>query len=625
MPAPKKQVPKAEQQMDPQFARMQKTRRMELAINEVVFDHKPTATTAKRYGVSRQQLHVRVSELKKQQAEAAERGEVARAEKLGETVHVSNERIRVPSFREFDKLYFSGIVCPDCQVHHETPDFHYEIIDALAGPDKRLMINVPVYHAKSTIATVKSTVYNLVKDPNSMTLLVSKTSDLAEQFLGSIVQWLTDPNLYETTPRNLIQDFGPFQSPGARWNAKAIYVTGRTSAEKDPSVQCVGVKGQIYGRRATRIIFDDIADTENQRSPDIIQQQLEWINKMALSRVGRNGKAAFIGTRVASGDIYSHLERAIQTMKVIRYPCIFDEAEGRVLWPDHFPISAAIERRSEMTPADWQLIYQQIDTPGAGASFSPEIIENCLDHSRTLGMYDPSWTLVAGLDPAGAGKNSGFTALVLLGYDRDTGAHHLVDLINVKSMKAFQLKDQILEWADTYPLRELRVEVNGIQSQLIQYDLELIKKLTDRNIRVVPHTTHRNKTDSTFGVDSMSTLFHNRLFSIPHGNGDTKHRVQPLIDQLIGFPMAEVSDLVMAAWFGYLAIRDIKRTMQAPLYQSKNRMPKYVQRRRRVHDLGTGMKWVPGDDNMPDWGRGGPGSERDQVQLVNVNRGVSVY
>src|SRR5690606_35035808 len=135
-------------------------------------------------------------------------------------------------------------------------------------------------------------------------------------------------------------------------------------------------------------------------------------NKEALSRIGKRGQAIWAGTRVAAGDIYSVLMRR-PGYEVIRYPALISDDDRLVLWPEHFPYEQVLIHRSEMSPADFQLVYQNVDVPGLNASFTEEMLEQAKDRSRELGHWDQGWRLIAGLDPAGANKGSGFTAKVL--------------------------------------------------------------------------------------------------------------------------------------------------------------------------------------------------------------------
>ncbi len=54
------------------------------------------------------------------------------------------------------------------------------------GDPKRILINVPPEHAKSTTITTNYVLYNIVTNPNSRVIIVSKTQGMARKFLGAI-------------------------------------------------------------------------------------------------------------------------------------------------------------------------------------------------------------------------------------------------------------------------------------------------------------------------------------------------------------------------------------------------------------------------------------------------------
>lgn len=531
---------------------------------------------------------------------------------------------RIPPASEFIRTYFGNVICPDCGVHHEVPGFHDEIITRLTDPGtRRLLVNVAPYHAKSTIGTVYSTVYEICRDPNSRTAIVSKAERLAKNFLYQIKKFLTDPNVYGDGP-NLIDDWGPFHNEGS-WSTTEIYVAGRQSSEKDPTVSVYGVGALIYGYRFDRMLFDDIADLENQRNPDRVAEMLQWAVQECASRVGKTGMLAFLGTRISPQDIYSHLQN-LPAFEVIRYPCIVDEGEGATLWQDHFPYSAAVEQRDSMSLEQFQLVYQNVDTPGFGAAFPLDVLERTQDTSRPLGHYDPAWRLVLGVDPAGGGTQAGYTAMVVLGVDMDTGRRYIVDIVNHKQMRAPQIKDQIIDFADKYPLAEIRVEVNGLQSQLFQFDTELIQKLTQRGVRFVPHITHGKKGvggkwDDQFGVETMGPMFYNGMISCPYMDINSRRKIGELHEQLAQFPMGTVNDLVMALWFADLGCRELFQRFKLPAFDSRQRVPARLRARRRVVDFGEGHVRAPTKSEISD-----PlGHRPEERRLVNVAGGVSVF
>ncbi len=532
-----------------------------------------------------------------------------------EVLTITNETRRIMPPGQFVRTYFGDVICPDCGVHHDVPPFHDEILRLCDDPEvRRLLVNVAPYHAKSTIGTVYDTVYQICKDPNIRIAIVSKAERLGGNFLYQIKRFLTDPNLYEGGP-SVIDDWGPFHSDisSNTWSKTEIYVTGRTSSEKDPTVAVFGDGAQIYGWRFDKMKFDDIADLENQKNPDRVAEQLRRATQEYASRVGKTGKLEFFGTRVSPGDIYSELQK-LPAFHVLRLPCITDELEGKTLWPEHVPYAHAVEIRDSMSLEQFQLVYQNVDTMGVGAAFPLEVLEDAKDTSRRLGMYDPAWRIVLGVDPAGAGEQSGYTAMIVWGVDMINGRRYLVDMVNVKQMRAPQIKDQMIAFADQYPLTEVRVEMNGLQQQLFQYDFELVNKLTQRGIRLAPHTTGKNKWDPQFGVESMGPMFYNKTVSLPWGDVNSCKKVGQLIEQLAQFPMGQITDTVMALWFAELGARELVQRFRLPAFDERVRMPGRIRNKRRIVDFGAQEVRSPNEHEIGD-----PHHQKDERKLINVS------
>jgi len=117
----------------------------------------------------------------------------------------------------------------------QPPGMTYE-----PGDPKRVLINVPPEHAKSTTITTNYVLYNIVTNPNSRVIIVSKTQGMARKFLGAIKTRLSHPAYIK-----LQTAFGPnggYKADATQWSADMIYLgTGRDSGEKDPTVQALGL------------------------------------------------------------------------------------------------------------------------------------------------------------------------------------------------------------------------------------------------------------------------------------------------------------------------------------------------------------------------------------------------
>lgn len=601
LPRPAKRPKKAKSTASkvlPRLKHLPSKKRYEEALKLIDNEGWSQRAAAAAAGISRSRLNERIKEREAVAEEAAKMSVAASLErqtrrKEGEDpapLDVRNELARVPPPDEFLRLYFGGWQCWDCGRPHEWLPFHDEIFRHCTDPaKKRVLINIPPGHGKSTIATMMSTVYEIVKDRNSQTAIMSKTDEMAEYMIGQIRNFLMDPALYDGAARNLVEDFGPFSDGPTLGNAGAFFVTGRQSRERDPTVRAFGLTSHIYGLRAHRIICDDIADTDNQ-SPEMVESQLRKITQTFQSRIGQSGKLIIVGTRVMPGDIYSRLLE-LPGYETLRYPCILDEQEELVLFPDHFPFEAAALQRDSMSAEQWNLVYQNSSLPGFGAAFQPEHLEKCHDPDRVIGDVPLGHVrLIAGLDPASAKARGGYTAFVLMAVDTDTGRLYFVDLVKQKQMRAPQMHSQMIDWATRYPLHEFRVETNAVQDQLFMYNDELRSALSRQGCRLTAHNTNRyNKGDPSYGLESMSTYFHNGMISTPWGNIDSRRKFKELDEGFMQVGMTDQTpDLPMAAWFAYSGCREMVKRNSMPMFDPRMNVPPHIRRRRRVKET-SGM------------------------------------
>jgi hypothetical protein len=262
---------------------------------------------------------------------------------------------RVPKdIVEFYDRYFGGIKCRQHLIHHELPAFHVEMMRTIVDPsEKRVIINVPYGHSKSTNGTLVTTLHAIANDPNVQIGIGSATGRLAERFVFQIRQFLSDPRMYEGSDGDLIEDAGPFvDGVGRIGNNTEFRVSSRESIDKDPTVAAYGYGQEIQSTRLDRLILDDFATRKNHRTPERIVQMADDITQDYVSRLDENGQLVLIGTRVKPGDVYSHLE-VLPAFKVIRYPCVLDYEQGLTLWPEHFGFEAAMRQKGSMDPERW--------------------------------------------------------------------------------------------------------------------------------------------------------------------------------------------------------------------------------------------------------------------------------
>lgn len=502
------------------------------------------------------------------------------------------------TFSEWSEIFLESKVFP----HHQSwvdvlegrePSWQHPAMTFEPSSPKRLLVNVPPEHAKSTVITVNYALYRLCMDPGIKIAIVSQTQKRAKEFLFAIKQRLTEPRWAK-----LQQVYGPaggWRETAEQWTQDQIYLK-RDSEAKDPTVQALGVGQQIYGTRADLIILDDVVSTTNAHE---WEKQLNWLQKMVITRLGA-GSLIICGTRVASVDLYKqirnpeHWTSGKSPFTYLAMPAVLEFSDKPkdwvTLWPksdrpwdgtDDEPDEDGLypkwdgptlyTRRGEVSAATWALVYQQQDVE-EDAIFPVAAVSGCVNKMRKTGLINsnapghPStgeWVYIMGLDPAMSGKTAG----IMYALDRQSGNRMVIDAYNMADPTPQKIRALIEEWVIKYRPMELRIEINAFQ-KAFSLDEELRNWLASRGTQLREHFTGKNKWDINFGVASMAGLFgtvrdgkHQRdnLLSLPdHENNE---HIKALINQLITWKpdTRNPTDLVMALWFCEIRAQEMMR------------------------------------------------------------------
>lgn len=503
-------------------------------------------------------------------------------------------------FEEFSKEFLDSPIFAhhrswiDILEGREPSYIHPSMVYEPASP-KRLLINVPPEHAKSTVITVNYCVYRIAMDPNIKITIVSKTQERAKEYLYSIKQRLSHERWAKM--QSVYGSAGGWKEDADTWKADRIYLS-RDSTEKDPTVQALGIGGQITGARSNLIILDDVVTTSNAHE---WEKQLTWLQRDVVTRLGDAGKLLIVGTRIASNDLYREIRNADHwtggktPFTYMSMPAVlefYDDPEKWVtLWPKSnipwegsdetllpdsdglFPKwngPALFSRRSEVSPSAWALVYQQQDVQ-EDSIFPPTCVQGSVNGMRKRGPLKPGapghpkehgqWYTVMGLDPA----MSGNTAAVIMTVDRQTRKRYILDVDNMQEPTPQKIQKLIEGWVEKYHPQELRIETNAHQ-KAYALDENLRTYLASTGVRFSSQFTGRNKWDTSFGVAAMSGLFgtmrgnshqSDNLIEIPSQEGS--EGIKALIQQLITWKpdTKGKTDCVMALWFCELRAREL--------------------------------------------------------------------
>jgi hypothetical protein len=423
---------------------------------------------------------------------------------------------------------------------------------------RRVLLNTPPFFAKTSTLTVEYSLYRICMNPDVRIILVSKTQAQAKKFLYAIKKRLTDRRWFAL--QDAFAPTGGFRGTG-EWSQNKIYVGGGASGEKDPTVEALGIGGQIYGARADLIILDDVADVGNAHE---FEKQIDWLAQDVASRLF-DGILLVVGTRVGQQDIYSELmngERYLSGSSPwthLAQPAVLQFADDPVDWVTLWPRSSKpldtesdelpgcdgtypawdgprlSEIREDKKSKTWALVYQQQSGVGEDATFTPLNVLSSVDRRRKPGPLvagawghpraggEGMWT-IASMDPAMTGD----TFTIVGKVDRSDQKRWIEQAWVQGSPSPRYIRDLIKRVTVEYGVNEWVIEKNAFQLFLTM-DPEITTFLASRGVKITPHYTSNNKSDPDFGVASVAALFGTSR-RINEGAGREVHNKDNLID-----------------------------------------------------------------------------------------------
>lgn len=518
--------------------------------------------------------------------------------------HVSAEDKEI-SFKDFRKAYLNSDTFDHQMnvidlIENREPTWLHENMTYEKGIPQYVLVNMPPEHAKSMTVSIDYITYRIVTDPNIRIKVVSKTREMAKEFLYAVKQRLTSPSYAELQRRYAPAD--GFKATSDKWTADSIYLE-RDSGEKDPTLQALGIGGQIYGARADLIILDDTVTLANAGE---YEKQIRWIQQEVLTRVGPTGKILVVGTRVDPVDLYREIRNpdrypsGSSPWTYLAMPAVLQSDEDPSKWVTLWPRSdrpwtgdpadpdkdglfprwdgpRMNARREVLDSKTWAMVYQQQDVESE-AVFAPEAVRGSVNGMRTCGPILPGaaghpkeaqgFYTVCGLDPAMSGDTFG----VVVSADRLTKKRYLLDASRMPAPTPARIRELIMTWTDKYQPKAWVIEKNAFQLFLTQ-DEQINEFLASRGIRLISHYTGANKMDLEYGVASLAPLFgqldqHGKfikgtnLIELPRTDNES---VKALIEQLITWAPGTKNkqDGPMALWFVETQIRDYVNQMGA--------------------------------------------------------------
>lgn len=353
---------------------------------------------------------------------------------------------------------------------------------------------LPRDHMKSALVGYK-VAWMVTKRPDIRILYISSTSNLASKQLGFIKQILTSP-LYKRYWPEMVNEN---QNDREKWTNDEICVDHprrRLENIRDPTVFTAGLTTSITGMHCDIAVLDDVVVFENaytEEGRERVRSQYSLLSSIE----GGDAEEWAVGTRYHPKDLYAEMQemeyeeydtRGEVINKSPTYSIFERQVEdvgdgtGQFLWPRQqrndgkwfgFDANILAKKRSKYIDRT-QFRAQYYNDPNDPADmnigrdkfqyFSPKHLTNDGGYWYLKGK---KLNLFASVDfAASTGTRSDYTAIVVIGVDRDNTVY-VLDIDRFKTDRISEYYKHILDLHVKWGFRKLGAEITNFQKTIV--------------------------------------------------------------------------------------------------------------------------------------------------------------
>jgi len=380
----------------------------------------------------------------------------------------------------FEKLYRNmalfGRTCFPTALNKEIPPFHREVYQALGSPaERRVAIAAPRGTAKSTTTSLIFPLWKAAfkrSDEDLFIVIISESQAQSINFLSRIKYHLNNSTQFKEL-------FGDMSfNTARRWTNTDVVLANGTR------IVAVGtgqrVRGFIEGdTRPNLIIVDDFESELNAFTPEARMKNRKWMTEAVIPSLSDEGKIVMIGT-VISEDCFLYWVKESSAWLVLWYS-IMGDGEGKLLWPERFPMSRIDEIKEEYSSVGnlngFFQEYMNIAQDPETAPFKPDWIKR---HHLDYEIIDGQGCMVkdtgeerkvipvevySGVDPASSlSARADFFVIATIGIDHENNKY-IIDLYRDKITPDRQ-PQAIIDVYKKYRPRRMKIETVGYQEAL---------------------------------------------------------------------------------------------------------------------------------------------------------------
>ena len=353
---------------------------------------------------------------------------------------------------------------------------------------------LPRDHGKSRMVAYK-VAWRITRQPEVRILYISATSNLAEKQLHFIKQILESPIYKRYWPDMVASNINDRE----KWTNSEISVDHpkrKAEAIRDPTVFTGGLTTSLTGLHCDVAVLDDVVVPENaytEEGRDKVARQYSLLSSIE----GSDMEEWVVGTRYHPKDLYASMltmehEEYDDDMEVIDQTAVYSlferkvedvgDGTGQFLWPrqkrsdgKEFGFDAKILAKKRAKYIDrTQFMAQYYNDPNGSGEMNIDRSKFQYYSPKHLTNDGGAWyingkklNLFASVDfAATTGKRSDYTAIVVIGLDRDKNVY-VLDIDRFKTDRISEYYKHILDLHVKWGFRKLGAEVTAFQKPIV--------------------------------------------------------------------------------------------------------------------------------------------------------------
>ena len=406
-------------------------------------------------------------------------------------------------------------------------DFQLEIISFLENPQmKRVVVAAPREHGKTSLIYLGYVLWSILYGKHKFIVCIGASEQRAKEQLEDIRLELENNTA-------ILQDFGEVIKRATVERIDTVHTTviSRGAGQK--------LRGLVKrGERPDLVILDDIESEEHANSKSLRDKLKKWFYRVVMG-LSQNAKIFVIGTILHYDSLLNELITKGQELGWFakKYKAITDE--DKPLHPYLWTLEALEKKKQEIGSYAFASEYMNEPLSDEDRVFRQEWIKY-YEEKLDLSKLD----IVAGVDPSTGKEKGDYTAIAVLGRDKETGCIYSLFIYN-KRATPNELIDTLISVQLTFKPSLIVFEEVAFQ----EVYRKLIQDIASKRGVSLPIRGVKPHTNKVLRAQKLVPFFEGGLVYFAKGQEEA-------VKQLLEFPFSAHDDIVDALVYAVMALEE---------------------------------------------------------------------